>query len=159
MVDDNRWAWAIKAQGGGRVSDEGRIACGDRRRRIPHGGLTAFPAHPPDLQPEPSVDGGLRCLMPTRLTQAAYYSIPVGRVAVLPHGSFKRPLTRTPLRFANPSPPSGWIRDLRPKWPCRTIHAFSAQKGAETGFSYVLKEARHGRNTERHIQNHKLEKL
>ena len=39
-------------------------------------------------------------------------SVSVRQVAVLLHASFRRRLTTTPLRFANPSPPSGWIEDF-----------------------------------------------
>src|SRR5438477_10241768 len=36
----------------------------------------------------------------------------VHRAAALLHASFKPHLAMTPLRFANPSPPSGWIEDF-----------------------------------------------
>jgi hypothetical protein len=35
----------------------------------------------------------------------------------------------TPLRFANPSPPSGWIRDLHPQTVERTAHNAGVWKG------------------------------
>jgi hypothetical protein len=40
------------------------------------------------------------------------YSVLVHWVAALLHASFRPHLATTPLRFANPSPPSGWIKDL-----------------------------------------------
>lgn len=42
----------------------------------------------------------------------ASYPVPVRRVAALLHASFRPRLATTPLRFANPSPPSGWMEDL-----------------------------------------------
>src|ERR1700758_327645 len=40
------------------------------------------------------------------------YPVLVHRAAVLLHASFRPRLATTPLRFANPSPPSGWIEDF-----------------------------------------------
>jgi hypothetical protein len=40
------------------------------------------------------------------------YPVLVHQAAVLLHASFRPRLTATPLRFANPSPPSGWIEDF-----------------------------------------------
>src|SRR5262252_713417 len=40
------------------------------------------------------------------------YPVFVHRAAVLLHASFRPRLATTPLRFANPSPPSGWIKDF-----------------------------------------------
>src|SRR3954469_13538110 len=40
------------------------------------------------------------------------YPVRVPRVAALLHASFRPRLAATPLRFANPSPPSGWVEDL-----------------------------------------------
>ena len=61
------------------------------------------------------MNGGLRRLMSARPTSTAYYPIPVRRAATLLHAAFRPRLTTTPLRFANPSPPSSWIRDLHPQ--------------------------------------------
>ena len=69
------------------------------------------------------MDGGLRCVLPTRPTCTAYYPIPVRQVVALLHASFRRRVTRTPLRFANPSPPSSWIRDLHPQVEKKTCLA------------------------------------
>jgi hypothetical protein len=41
-----------------------------------------------------------------------HYPVLVHRAAALLHASFRRHLAMTPLRFANPSPPSGWIEDF-----------------------------------------------
>src|SRR5262245_27911506 len=40
------------------------------------------------------------------------YPVLVHRTAPLLRASFRPRLTTTPLRFANPSPPSGWIEDF-----------------------------------------------
>jgi hypothetical protein len=40
------------------------------------------------------------------------YPVLVHQAAALLHASFRPRLTATPLRFANPSPPSGWIEDF-----------------------------------------------
>src|SRR3954469_18836876 len=40
------------------------------------------------------------------------YPVRVPRVAALLHASFGPRLAATPLRFANPSPPSGWVEDF-----------------------------------------------
>ena len=62
------------------------------------------------------LDGyGLCCSLPTRPRVLASYPILVHRHTPLLHASFRPRLATTPLRFANPSPPSGWIRDLHPQ--------------------------------------------
>ena len=62
------------------------------------------------------LDGyGLRCSLPTRPRVQASYPILVHRHTPLLHASFRPRLAATPLRFTNPSPPSGWIRDLHPQ--------------------------------------------
>ena len=64
----------------------------------------------------PALDGyGLRCLTPTRPALTPHDPVPVRRLAPLLHAAFRPRLTTTPLRFANPSPPSSWIRDLHPQ--------------------------------------------
>ena len=85
------------------------------RHRSPRLSLTTFVARPPDLQHWPSMDGGLRRLLSARPTSTAYYPIPVRRPATLLHASFRQRLATPPLRFANPSPPSSWMRDLHPQ--------------------------------------------
>ena len=62
------------------------------------------------------LDGyGLRCSLPTRPRVQASYLVFVHRRTLLLHASFRPHLAMTPLRFANPSPPSGWIRDSHPQ--------------------------------------------
>jgi hypothetical protein len=57
-------------------------------------------------------DSGLRSHLPARPAAAASDPVLVHQVAVLLHASFRPHLTMTPLRFANPSPSSGWVEDL-----------------------------------------------
>ena len=83
--------------------------------RPPRLSSSTFTTHQPDLLHKHLMDGGLRCDWPTRPTCTAYYPIPVRPVAALLHASFRPRLATTPLRFANPSPPSSWIRDLHPQ--------------------------------------------
>src|SRR5215469_1694172 len=62
------------------------------------------------------LDGyGLRCSLPTRPRVQASYPVLVHQRTLLLHASFRPHLATTPLRFANPSPPSGWIRDSHPQ--------------------------------------------
>ena len=73
----------------------------DRRPRVPAGSTV------------PAFDGcGLRGSRPARPAGSASYPISVRQAAGLLHASFRPRLATTPLRFANPSPPSGWIEDL-----------------------------------------------
>jgi hypothetical protein len=73
---------------------------------------TAFTARPPDLPPRPlmTLDFAIRCSLvrPGR----PRYPVLVHRAAALLHASFRPQLAVMPLRFANPSPPSGWIEDF-----------------------------------------------
>src|SRR5215211_4791742 len=81
-------------------------------RRPPEVRPTAFTARSPDLPPRPlmTVDFAIRCSLvrPGR----PHYPVLVHRAAALLHASFRPHLAMTPLRFANPSPSSGWIEDF-----------------------------------------------
>ena len=74
---------------------------------------TAFTARPPDLPPRSlmAVDFAIS----GSLVRSGRPRDPVlvHRAAALLHASFRPHLAMTPLRFANPSPPSGWIEDLQ----------------------------------------------
>src|SRR5712671_5913352 len=61
------------------------------------------------------MDCGLCDKLPARPTKDAWYPISVRQVAVLLRTAFRRHLAMTPLCFANPSPPSGWIGDFHPQ--------------------------------------------
>src|SRR5438067_1499158 len=82
------------------------------QRRPPEVRPTAFAARPPDLPPRSlmtldfTITGSL--VRPGR----PRYPVLVHRAAVLLHASFRPRLAAMPLRFANPSPPSGWIEDF-----------------------------------------------
>ena len=84
----------------------------ETRHRPPEVRSTAFVARPSDLPPRPlmAVDFAIGCSLvrPGR----PRYPLLVYRTATLLHASFRPRLTTTPLRFANPSPPSGWIKDF-----------------------------------------------
>ena len=67
--------------------------------------------------------------MPARPTKPASYPVSVRQVAVLLHASFRHHLAGMPLRFANPSPPSGWIEDFH--FPA-TEHAGHTTRSRET---------------------------
>jgi hypothetical protein len=82
------------------------------QHRPPEVRSTAFPARPPDLPPRTLmvVDFAITCSLvrPGR----PHYPVLVHRAAVLLHASFRPHLAATPLRFANPSPPSGRVKDF-----------------------------------------------
>src|SRR6266436_6345028 len=61
----------------------------------------------------PALDGcGLCGSRPARPAGSASYPVSVRQAAGLLHAASRPRLAATPLRFANPSPPSGWIKDL-----------------------------------------------
>src|SRR3981189_158979 len=82
------------------------------RRRSPEVRSTAFTARPPDLPPRllMAVDFAITCslVQPGR----PRYPVLVHQAAALLRASFSPRLAAAPLRFANPSPPSGWIEDF-----------------------------------------------
>ena len=82
------------------------------RRRSPEVRSTAFTARPPDLPPRllMAVDFAITCslVQPGR----PRYPVLVHQAAALLRASFRPRLAAAPLRFANPSPPSGWIEDF-----------------------------------------------
>src|SRR5271155_508163 len=76
---------------------------------------------------------GLCCSLPTRPQVLASYPVLVHRRTPLLHASFRPHLAMTPLRFANPSPPSGWIGDLHPiNYRTCTAHNAGLWKGWKT---------------------------
>src|SRR5215510_4575024 len=81
------------------------------QRRPPEVRPTAFAARPPDLPPRPlmTVDFAITCSLVR--SGRPLYPVLVHRAAALLHASFRPHLAVTPLRFANPSPPAGWIED------------------------------------------------
>jgi hypothetical protein len=94
----------------------------ETQHRSPEVRPTAFAARPPDLPPRPLmvVDFAITCSLvrPGR----PRYPVLVHRTATLLHAFFRPHLAMTPLRFANPSPPSGWIEDFHLQAVIRTRH-------------------------------------
>ena len=80
-------------------------------------------------------DPGLRSHLPARPAGTASYPVLVHQVAVLLHASFRPHLTMTPLRFANPSPSSGWVEDLH----LRAVeHARHTEKARREGRAFPI---------------------
>ena len=82
------------------------------RSRSPEVSSTAFSAQPPDLPPVPLMDMGFASIGPLARHRRPHHPVLVHRLAPLLHASFRPRLATTPLRFANPSPPSGWVEDF-----------------------------------------------
>jgi len=103
----------------------------ETRRRSPEVRSTAFTARPPDLPPRSlmAVDFAIRCSLvrPGRPRDPVL----VHRAAALLHASFRPHLAMTPLRFANPSPPSDWIEDFHLQAVDHARH--TTQKGPRPG--------------------------
>src|SRR5215471_7817067 len=74
-------------------------------------GQTAFAARPPDLPPRSLMTLDFAIICPLVRPGRPLYPVLVRRAAALLYASFGPRLATTPLRFANPSPPSGWIED------------------------------------------------
>jgi hypothetical protein len=82
------------------------------QRRPPEVRPTAFAARPPDLPPRSLMAIDFAIIGSLVRPGRPPYPVLVHRAAALLHASFRRHLAMTPLRFANPSPPSGWIEDF-----------------------------------------------
>lgn len=99
------------------------------QRRPPEVRPTAFTAPPPDLPPRPlmTVDFAISCSLvrPGR----PRYPVFVHRAAALFHAFFRPHLAMTPLRFANPSPSSGWIEDFHLQAVVHTRHTTKRPPG------------------------------
>src|SRR5262249_2770900 len=92
------------------------------RRRPPEVRPTAFAARPPDLPPRPSITMDFAIIASLCRTERPRYPVLAHRAAALLHAFFKPRLATTPLRFANPSPPSGWIEDFHLQAVVHTRH-------------------------------------
>src|SRR5262249_12012522 len=95
--------------------DLSRIAA--TQHRPPEVRPTAFAARPPDLPPRPLMTVDFAIIGSLVRSGRPRYPVLVHRAAALLHASFRPRLAATPLRFANPSPPSDWIQAL----PLRAI--------------------------------------
>jgi hypothetical protein len=107
------------------------------QRRSPEVRPTAFAARPPDLPPRSlmAVDFAITCSLvrPGR----PRYPVLVHRAAVLLRASFRPRLATTPLRFANPSPPSGWIEDFHLQAVVHARHTRRNPDGRPSGLAPV----------------------
>jgi len=72
-------------------------------------------ARPPDLPPRPLMAANFTIISSLVRPGRPLYPVLVHRAAAFLHASFRPRLATTSLRFANPSPPSGWIEDLHPR--------------------------------------------
>ena len=80
------------------------------------------------IGPALALDGyGLRDQQPPRPASPASDPVSVRQVTVLLHASFRPRLTTTPLRFANPSPPSGWVEDFHLRAVVHARHTAKAR--------------------------------
>ena len=82
------------------------------QRRSPEVRPTAFAARPSDLPPRSLMTMDFAIISSLVRPGRPRYPLLVHRAAALLHASFRPHLAVTPLRFANPSPPSGWIEDF-----------------------------------------------
>jgi hypothetical protein len=110
------------------------------QHRPPEVRPTAFTARPPDLPPRPlmTLDFAIMCSLvrPDR----PLYPVLVHRAADLFHAFFRPHLTMTPLRFANPSPSSGWIEDFHLQAVVHTRHTQKRPR-LEVWVSFLLRPA------------------
>src|SRR6478672_12320928 len=79
---------------------------------ISRGKIDRLPCTPGGFTPPPlmTMDFAITCSLVR--SGRPRYPVFVHRAASLLHASFRPHLVVTPLRFANPSPPSGWVKDL-----------------------------------------------
>ena len=91
---------------------------------------TAFAAHLPDLQPWPLMDTdfAISCpLVRPRMPRIRFLYVRPRLCSTLPSDATSR---WTPLRFANPSPPSGWIGDFHPQTVEHAGHTTNALRAS-----------------------------
>ena len=110
------------------------------RRRPPEVRLTAFTAHPPDLPPRPLTDMDFAVICPLvrpGRPRIRFLSIGSRLCSTLPSD----PAATTPSRFANPSPPSGWIEDGLAPPSCQSCSAHKKKGGPTPSFLCCAAEA------------------
>jgi hypothetical protein len=107
------------------------------QRRPPEVRSIAFTARPPNLPPRSlmTVDFAISCSLVR--TGRPRYPVFVHRAAALLHASFRPHLAMTPLRFANPSPPSGWIEDFHSQAVDHARHT-TKREGPEKTLPHVV---------------------
>jgi hypothetical protein len=94
----------------------------ETQRRSPEVRSTAFAARSPNLPPRPLMAVDFAIISSLVRSGRPHYPVLVHRAAVLLHAFFRPHLAMTPLRFANPSPPSGWIEDFHLRAVVHTRH-------------------------------------
>ena len=114
------------------------------QHRPPEVRPTAFAARPPDLPPRPlmTVDFAISC-SPVRLGRPRD-PVLVHRAATLIHAFFRPHLAASPLRFASPSPSSGWTEDFHLQAVVHTRHTTRSRPTAArllTNLRLTLPEA------------------
>jgi len=77
--------------------------------RSPEVSSIAFRTQSPNLPPVLLMDMGFAASRPLARHCRPHYPVFVHRLARLLHASCEPRLAATHLRFANPSPPSGWV--------------------------------------------------
>lgn len=92
------------------------------QRRPPEVRSTAFTARPPDLPPRPLMTVNFAIIGSLVRLGRPRYPVFVHRAAALLHAFFRPRLAATPLRFANPSPSSGWTEDFHLQAVVHTRH-------------------------------------
>lgn len=92
------------------------------QHRPPEVRPTAFTARSPDLPPRSLMTMDFAIIGSLVRPGRPRYPVFVHRAAALLHAVFRPHLTMTPLRFANPSPSSGWIEDFHLQAVVHTRH-------------------------------------
>jgi len=92
------------------------------QRRSPEVRPAAFAARPPDLPPRPLMTVDFAITFSLVQPGRPRYPVLVHQATALLHASFRPHLAMTPLRFANPSPSSGWIEDFHLQAVVHTRH-------------------------------------
>src|SRR6266567_2061826 len=99
------------------------------QHRSPEVRPTAFAARPPDLPPRPLMAVDFAIIGSLVRPGRPRYPVLVHRAATLLHAFFRPHLAMIPLRFANPSPPSGWIEDFH----LQAVVQYSAHQKSPAG--------------------------
>src|SRR5262249_3508149 len=66
-----------------------------------------------------------------------HYPVLIHRAAALLRAVFRPHLAMTPLRFANPSPPSGWIEDFHLQAVVHTRHTIKKRAARRPPFGHI----------------------
>ena len=92
------------------------------QHRSPEVKSTAFAARPPDLPPRSLMAVDFAIIGSLVRPGRPHYPVLVHQAAVLLRAFFRPRLATAPLRFANPSPPSGWIEHFHLRAVVHTRH-------------------------------------